>query len=233
MTRPLWAPWRLAYIGEAGSQETCVFCAEAGGELGEESLLVARGEHAFVLLNKFPYSSGHLMVASLRHVGELAELARDEAAEIHELTTQAIAALRAVYAPDAFNVGWNLGQVAGGSIGLGLTTAIFTEVSGRTLRNDASELGIASNTHDLDAVRGTLAGTDSAAQVLASFPQTLADQLVSLAGDAFVTGMQWALRVDVLLALGGFLVALFFVGGPLRDLRLPRRRSREGLRETR
>jgi EmrB/QacA subfamily drug resistance transporter len=124
-------------------------------------------------------------------------------------------------------------QVAGGSIGLGLTTAIFTEVSGRTLRNDASELGIASNTHDLDAVRGTLAGTDSAAQVLASFPQTLADQLVSLAGDAFVTGMQWALRVDVLLALGGFLVALFFVGGPLRDLRLPRRRSREGLRETR
>ena len=84
MTRPLWAPWRLAYIGEAGSQETCVFCAEAGGELGEESLLVARGEHAFVLLNKFPYSSGHLMVATLRHVGELDELSAVEAAEIME-----------------------------------------------------------------------------------------------------------------------------------------------------
>jgi ATP adenylyltransferase len=116
MTRPLWAPWRLAYIGEAGSQETCVFCAEAGGELGEESLLVARGEHAFVLLNKFPYSSGHLMVATLRHVGELGELSAVEAAEIHTLTTRSLAALHRVYRPDAFNVGWNLGQVAGGSI---------------------------------------------------------------------------------------------------------------------
>ncbi len=116
MTRPIWAPWRLEYIREAGAQDGCVFCLEAAGELGDRSLAVHRGEHAFVLLNKFPYSSGHLMVASLRHVGELAELARDEAAEIHELTTQAIAALRAVYAPDAFNVGWNLGQVAGGSI---------------------------------------------------------------------------------------------------------------------
>ena len=115
MTRPIWAPWRLAYIGDAGSQETCVFCAEAQG-LGEESLLVARGEHAFVLLNKFPYSSGHLMVATLRHVGELGELSAAEAAEIHLLTTRSLDALRRVYRPDAFNVGWNLGQVAGGSI---------------------------------------------------------------------------------------------------------------------
>ena len=116
MTRPIWAPWRLAYIGDAGSQETCVFCAEAAEELGEESLLVARGEHAFVLLNKFPYSSGHLMIATLRHVGELGELSAAEAAEIHTLTTQSVEALRRVYRPDAFNVGWNLGQVAGGSI---------------------------------------------------------------------------------------------------------------------
>ncbi len=117
MTRPIWAPWRLEYIEEAGRQEGCVFCLEAAGELGEdESLTVARGEGAFALLNKFPYSSGHLMVAPLRHVGELGDLEAGEAAEIHDLTTRAIAALRAVYAPDAFNVGWNLGQVAGGSI---------------------------------------------------------------------------------------------------------------------
>jgi ATP adenylyltransferase len=116
VTRPIWAPWRLEYISEAGAQEGCVFCAEAAGDLGAESLLVMRGERAFVLLNKFPYSSGHLMVATLRHVGELADLAADEAAEIHELTTRAIDALRRVYAPDAFNVGWNLGEVAGGSI---------------------------------------------------------------------------------------------------------------------
>ena len=116
MTRPIWAPWRLAYIAEAGSQDACVFCAEAAGDLGADSLLVARGDHAFTLLNKFPYSSGHLMVATLRHVGELGELTAEEAAEIHMLTTRAIEALRRIYRPDAFNVGWNLGQVAGGSI---------------------------------------------------------------------------------------------------------------------
>ena len=116
MTKPIWAPWRLEYIGEADSQEGCVFCAEAAGDLGDASLLVARGETAFVLLNKFPYSSGHLMVATIRHVGELGELTAEEAAEVHVLTTRAIDALRRVYRPDAFNVGWNLGQVAGGSI---------------------------------------------------------------------------------------------------------------------
>ena len=132
MTQKLWAPWRLEYISEAGSQDGCVFCAEAADQLGEQSLTVHRGDLAFVLLNKFPYSSGHLMVASLRHIGELAELTTDEAAELHELTTQAIAALRAVYAPDAFNVGWNLGQVAGGSISGHLHEHVVPRWSGDT-----------------------------------------------------------------------------------------------------
>jgi ATP adenylyltransferase len=132
MPKPLWAPWRLEYIGEAGSQDGCVFCAEAAGELGEGSLTVHRGERAFALLNKFPYSSGHLMVASLRHVGELGDLTRGEAAEMHELTTRAIVALREVYAPDAFNVGWNLGQVAGGSISGHLHEHVVPRWSGDT-----------------------------------------------------------------------------------------------------
>jgi ATP adenylyltransferase len=132
VTRPIWAPWRLEYIAEAGSQEGCVFCAEAAGELGADSLVVARGEHAFVMLNKFPYTSGHVMVATLRHIGELDEVAPDEAAEIHVLTTQAIAALREVYAPDAFNVGWNLGQVAGGSIAAHLHEHVVPRWAGDT-----------------------------------------------------------------------------------------------------
>ena len=74
MTEKLWAPWRLEYIARAGAQDGCIFCAEAAGELGSESMVVTRGEHAFALLNKFPYASGHLMVAPLRHVGELGEL---------------------------------------------------------------------------------------------------------------------------------------------------------------
>ena len=116
MTRQIWAPWRLEYIGDAGAQEGCVFCDEAAGALGDASLVVARGELAFVLLNKFPYASGHVMVAPVRHLGELAALAPQEVAAVHELTTKAIDALRRVYGPDAFNVGWNLGEVAGGSI---------------------------------------------------------------------------------------------------------------------
>ena len=116
MTRQLWAPWRLAYVSEADAQDGCVFCSEASGTLGEDSLTFARGERALVLLNKFPYSSGHLMVATRRHVAELGELDAHEVAEIHRLTTRAIDALRGLYRPDAFNVGWNLGEVAGGSI---------------------------------------------------------------------------------------------------------------------
>jgi len=128
----LWAPWRLAYVGEAGAQEGCVFCAEASGELGDESLLVEGGDRAFVLLNKFPYSSGHVMVATRRHVGELGELAPEEAAELHRLTTRAIEALRSLYRPDAFNVGLNLGEVAGGSISGHLHQHVVPRWSGDT-----------------------------------------------------------------------------------------------------
>lgn len=116
MTRPLWAPWRLAYVQQAAEADGCVFCLEAGGVLGAESLVVHRGEAVVVLLNKFPYASGHLMVAPLRHTGVLADLSAGEAREIHELTVVALEVLQETYGPDAFNVGWNLGQVAGGSI---------------------------------------------------------------------------------------------------------------------
>lgn len=116
MTRQLWAPWRLSYVQQAGEQDGCVFCREASDELGAESLVVHRGDCCMVLLNKFPYSSGHLMVAPLRHVADLAELTEQEVLEVHRLTRNALAALLATYRPNAFNVGWNLGEVAGGSI---------------------------------------------------------------------------------------------------------------------
>ena len=117
MPKPLWAPWRLEYIVQAGEQTGCVFCAEASGALGEsESLAVHRDELGVVVLNKFPYTSGHLMVAPLRHVAGLEELNEAEAVAVHGLTVRSLAALQSAYAPDAFNVGWNLGEVAGGSL---------------------------------------------------------------------------------------------------------------------
>jgi ATP adenylyltransferase len=117
MTRPLWAPWRLEYIVQADELPGCVFCAEGAGELPEaESLLVHRGEHAAAILNKYPYSSGHLMAAPFRHVGALGELSAEEALELHHLSVAGLEALTSIYAPDGFNLGWNLGRVAGAGI---------------------------------------------------------------------------------------------------------------------
>jgi ATP adenylyltransferase len=117
MAKPLWAPWRLEYIQQAGEQEGCVFCDEAGGVIpAEESLLVFLGDSALALLNKYPYSSGHLMVAPRRHAGELGELAEDEVLGIHRLASEAIDTLNRVYGPGGFNLGWNLGHTAGAGI---------------------------------------------------------------------------------------------------------------------
>ena len=115
MTKPLWAPWRLEYVGSADGQEGCFFCsALEGGD--EEGLVVHRGERALVLLNKFPYSAGHLLVAPRRHTGAFAELADDEVLELHRLAAAGISALTATYAPDGFNLGWNVGRVAGAGV---------------------------------------------------------------------------------------------------------------------
>ena len=117
MTKPLWAPWRLEYIAQADEQEGCVFCVEAAGELpAAESLRLHAGTGALALLNKFPYSSGHLMISPRRHVGALAELTDDEALEIHRLAVAAVDVLHRVYGPGGFNLGWNLGRVAGAGI---------------------------------------------------------------------------------------------------------------------
>ena len=110
MPKPLWAPWRLEYIEQADETPGCIFCDP------EESMLVRRGDAALVLLNRFPYSSGHLLVAPGRHVGDFGALSGGEAAEIHRLASAGIDALTAVYRPDGFNLGWNLGRVAGAGI---------------------------------------------------------------------------------------------------------------------
>jgi ATP adenylyltransferase len=115
VTKQLWAPWRLEYIGTADEQQGCVFCAAAAAA-DEEGLVVHRGSRAFVLLNKFPYSSGHLMVAPLRHAGDFGELDDDEVVEIHRLASQGIGALAQTYGSQGYNLGWNLGRVAGAGV---------------------------------------------------------------------------------------------------------------------
>jgi ATP adenylyltransferase len=108
--KPLWAPWRLEYVQHADELDRCVFCEP------EKELLVHRGPRVLVVLNKFPYSSGHVLVAPNRHVGDFASLDDDEVRDIHRLAARAIDALRAEYAPHGFNLGWNIGRVAGAGI---------------------------------------------------------------------------------------------------------------------
>ncbi|HEV8179389.1 MAG TPA: HIT domain-containing protein [Gaiellaceae bacterium] len=114
--KQLWAPWRLEYVQHADDPDGCVFCRAAALPEDEPELVIHRSELAFVLLNKFPYSSGHLMVAPYRHGSGFDDLEEAEALEVHRLAVEAIEALRAVYSPEGFNVGWNLGRVAGAGI---------------------------------------------------------------------------------------------------------------------
>src|SRR5437763_4207956 len=110
MPKPLWAPWRLEYVQSADELDRCIFCDP------EPELLVHDAASAVVMLNKFPYSSGHLLVAPKRHLAEFGALTDDEASEIHRLASRGIDALRAEYAPHGFNLGWNIGRVAGAGI---------------------------------------------------------------------------------------------------------------------
>ena len=113
--RQLWAPWRLEYIQSADEQEGCVFCRAAAADY-EDGLVVKRGELAFVLLNRFPYASGHVMIAPYRHVGAFGEMTAEEALEVHRLAAAALTALKEAMSPDGFNLGWNLGRVAGAGV---------------------------------------------------------------------------------------------------------------------
>jgi ATP adenylyltransferase len=106
----LWAPWRLEYVQHADELDRCIFCEP------EAELLVHEGQHALVVLNKFPYASGHVLVATRRHLGDFGALTDDEALAVHSLAARSVEALRAEYGPHGFNLGWNLGRVAGAGI---------------------------------------------------------------------------------------------------------------------
>lgn len=116
----IWTPWRMAYLkGPKGSETSgCIFCDKfrAGVELDRENLVLKRGDRAFMLLNLFPYTNGHMMVAPYQHTGELESLDPETLKEIMLLVGQGIRALRKILNPQGFNVGANLGRVAGAGV---------------------------------------------------------------------------------------------------------------------
>jgi ATP adenylyltransferase len=112
----LWTPWRLQYVTTASVVDPgCIFCA-ARAALDREPLVVHVTERAFVILNKFPYNNGHLMVVPNRHVGRLADLQPDELVEVMTLCQLSERVLAREYGPHGFNLGLNLGRPAGAGI---------------------------------------------------------------------------------------------------------------------
>jgi ATP adenylyltransferase len=112
----IWAPWRMSYVSTAGTLPGCVFCSALAAGDDRRALIVHRGKLAFLILNAYPYASGHLMVAITRHGGALETATSEELTETMELVQSAIRALRATYHPDGFNVGVNQGRVAGAGV---------------------------------------------------------------------------------------------------------------------
>ena len=114
----IWAPWRLEYVKDAANDDAseCVFCTAARESDDMESLILHRGEKCFVILNKFPYTNGHLMVTPYEHIATLPELPTEAAAEMMDLTRKSMTILEEAYGPDGFNLGMNQGRAAGAGV---------------------------------------------------------------------------------------------------------------------
>ena len=114
----LWAGWRSDYVKGAdvqGEGDGCVFCALPDHD-DAEALVLERGEHVYSVLNRYPYTTGHLMVMPYRHVGDMGELTDDEKTELWDLLDRARDACEAAMSPSGFNLGANLGRAAGAGI---------------------------------------------------------------------------------------------------------------------
>lgn len=112
----LWAPWRMAYVASAGSAPGCIFCNALAAGDDRKSLVLLRSAHAFLILNAYPYTPGHLMSAVNRHAGTVAEATPEELADAMRLVAAATSTLAAEYRADGFNIGINQGRVAGAGI---------------------------------------------------------------------------------------------------------------------
>jgi ATP adenylyltransferase len=115
----IWSPWRFTYIASPDSNQECIFCVfgrDSSAESDRLNLVIHRARYNFVVLNRFPYSSGHLMIAPYQHTGSLAEANHETTDEMMEIAKQAQAALEIEYRPEGFNIGLNLGKAAGAGV---------------------------------------------------------------------------------------------------------------------
>lgn len=114
--KQLWAPWRVEYLQQDSKTDRCIFCEAASGTDDRAAQVVARGRYCFVIMNRFPYNSGHVMVVPTRHSGNLQELNDGELAEMFRYIDYSVRVAKRVLHSDGFNVGMNLGRAAGAGI---------------------------------------------------------------------------------------------------------------------
>ena len=151
----LWSPWRLAYVtgAEGPGSAGCIFC-EAAGPLAshDDDLVLIRARLAYVILNRYPYNNGHLMVVTKRHVATLHAATREELTELMQLTRHAEMALSEAYMPQGINVGINLGRPAGAGIADHLHVHLVPRWTG-----DASFISVVGNVRVLPEELGQTA----------------------------------------------------------------------------
>ncbi len=114
----LWAPWRMEYISNMKkmNKQSCIFCKALKEKKDKNNLILYRGKHCFVILNKFPYSHGHLMIAPIRHLARIEDLRREETIEMFDLLQESISILKKKLNAQGFNMGMNIGKVAGAGV---------------------------------------------------------------------------------------------------------------------
>ncbi len=114
--KQLWAPWRLAFIEQVSGDSGCIFCEKQALRQDGKTFILWRGRHAYVLMNIYPYTNGHLLIAPYRHIGAIEDLPETVLLDMLRLLQRSIKAIRKAYAPEGFNIGVNQGKVAGAGI---------------------------------------------------------------------------------------------------------------------
>jgi ATP adenylyltransferase len=129
--KQIWAPWRIEYI-QMEKEEGCILCQKPKQNNDAQNYILYRGDKNFVIMNKYPYNPGHLMVATYRHIANLEDLTTAELHEHFEIVSRGVRLLREVFKPQGFNIGINMGAVAGAGIADHFHTHIVPRWTGDT-----------------------------------------------------------------------------------------------------
>lgn len=116
MMRHIWAPWRMTYIEDQSPPTGCLFCERISDKNDSEDFILKRGEHSYVLLNRYPYTNGHMMIVPYQHVPSIEQLDQACLTEIMRFAQEALSVLRDIYGAQDFNLGINIGEAAGAGI---------------------------------------------------------------------------------------------------------------------